>query len=159
VLAFVLNNFNTAATALVPPTQQGSPNATTSAITPPTPDNNLIAQTASQVDQKTAPPVDVPPNADIPPTSVTAIDGTVTNTTIAAVSAANSTRRRDVGRLGKRQSGFEKIFDGLPAGQHDASIQGTAYLTYTVVNNATYNVQACLDWCAGIDECGACFPT
>ncbi|KAJ7867231.1 hypothetical protein B0H14DRAFT_3590403 [Mycena olivaceomarginata] len=50
-------------------------------------------------------------------------------------------------------SGFEKLFDGLPVGQHDASIEGTAYLTYTVVNNATYNVQACLDWCAGINGC------
>ncbi|KAF7334503.1 hypothetical protein MVEN_02279800 [Mycena venus] len=122
-------------------------------LPPPTPDNDLIAQTANQVDQKSAPPVDAPPNADVPPTSVTAIDGTVTNSTIDGVSASNSTRRRDVGRLGKRQSGFEKIFDGLPADQHDASIQGTAYLTYTVVNNATYNVQACLDWCADIDEC------
>ncbi|KAF7356083.1 hypothetical protein MVEN_00938200 [Mycena venus] len=119
---------------------------------PPTPDNNLIAQTANQVDQKTSPPVDAPPNADVPPTSVTAVDGTVTNSSIAAVSAGG-TRRRDVGRLGKRASGFEKVFDGLPADQHDASIQGTAYLTYTVVNNATYNVKACLDWCTTVKGC------
>ncbi|KAF7334515.1 hypothetical protein MVEN_02281000 [Mycena venus] len=141
------------ATAIVPPSQKGAPNQTPDDFTPPTPDNDLIAQTANQVDQKSAPPVDAPPNADVPPTSVTAIDGTVTNSTIGGVSAGNSTRRRDVGRLGKRQSKFEKIFDGLPADQHDASIQGTAYLTYTVVNNATYNIQACLDWCAGINEC------
>jgi hypothetical protein len=102
----------------------------------------------------------VPPNVDVPPTGVTAIDGTVTNTTIADVSASNSTRRRDVGRrrnigrFGKRQSGFEKVFDGLAAGQHDASIQGTAYLTYTVVNNATYNVKACTDWCTTVKGCG-----
>ncbi|KAF7369338.1 hypothetical protein MVEN_00262300 [Mycena venus] len=99
------------------------------------------------------PPIDAPPNADVPPTAVTAVDGTVTNSSIADVSASNSTRRRDVGRFGKRQSGFEKVFDGLPADQHDASIQGTAYLTYTVVNNATYNVDACLKWCATVPGC------
>lgn len=116
-----------------------------------TPDNALIVQTAFQVDQKSGPSVDAPPNASIPPTTVTAVDGTLTNTTVAD---AGPFRLRDAGRLGKRDSGFEKLFDGLAVGQHDASIEGTAYLTYTVVNNATYNVQACLDWCAGIDECG-----
>jgi hypothetical protein len=124
-------------------------------VTPPKPDNDLIAQTAGQVDQKAAPPVDAPPNADVPPTGVTAVDGTVTNATIAEVSA---TRRRDVGRFGKRQSGFEKVFDGKPADQKDASIEGTAYLTYTVVPNSTYNVQACLDWAAKIDGCGEFLP-
>jgi hypothetical protein len=115
------------------------------------PDNALIVQTASQVDQKSGPSVDAPPNASIAPTVVTAMDGTLTNST---VTDAGPSRRRDVGRLGKRDSGFEKLFDGISVGQHDASIEGTAYLTYTVVNNATYNVQACLDWCAGIDGCG-----
>ncbi|KAJ7302501.1 hypothetical protein DFH08DRAFT_905103 [Mycena albidolilacea] len=56
--------------------------------------------------------------------------------------------------VAKREAGkFEKVFDGLPADQHDASIQGTAYLTYTVVNNATYNVQGCLDWCSTVKGC------
>ncbi|KAF8147366.1 hypothetical protein K438DRAFT_2090621 [Mycena galopus ATCC 62051] len=35
---------------------------------------------------------------------------------------------------------------------HDASIEGTAYMTYTVVDNSTY-IQACLDYCAGIEGC------
>ncbi|KAK7008308.1 hypothetical protein R3P38DRAFT_3211310 [Favolaschia claudopus] len=131
------------AVALVPPGHQGLPHQSPDAATdttPPTPDNDLIAATASQVDQKTSPPIDTPPNADVPPHL--------------HVSSANATRR-DLGRLGKRTAKpqFEKIFDGLPAGQHDASVQGTAYLTYTVVNNATYNVQACLDWCTKIDGC------
>ncbi|KAJ7227727.1 hypothetical protein B0H12DRAFT_238906 [Mycena haematopus] len=141
------------ATALTPPALQGLPGQTPDAVTPPTSDNDLIAQTVGQVNQKTAAPIDTPPDADVPPTSVTAIDGTVTNATIADVSAANSTRRRDTGRLGKRQSGFKKLFDGLAVGQHDASIEGTAYLTYTVVDNSTYNVQACLDWCTTIEGC------
>jgi hypothetical protein len=120
------------------------------------PDNDAIAQTAGKVDQKSGPAVNAAPNTDVPPTTVTAVDGTLTNTTVADA-ASGPTRRRDVGRFGKRQPGFEKVFDGKPTGEHDASIQGTAYLTYTVVNNATYNVQACLDWCAGINGCGACF--
>ncbi|KAJ7690901.1 hypothetical protein B0H14DRAFT_848414 [Mycena olivaceomarginata] len=138
------------ATAILPPGLQGLPNQPVDDVTPPKPDNDLIAQTAGQVDQKAAPPVDAPPNADVPPTGVTAVDGTVTNATIAEVSA---TRRRDVGRFGKRQSGFEKVFDGKPADQKDASIEGTAYLTYTVVPNSTYNVDACLAWAAKIDGC------
>ncbi|KAJ7486762.1 hypothetical protein FB451DRAFT_1391650 [Mycena latifolia] len=140
------------ATALVPPSDQGVPNAPTTDLPPPaTPDNDVIAQTAGQVDQKSGPAPDAAPNADVPPTVVTALDGTLTNTTIA--NAASGTRRRDVGRFGKRQANFVEVFAPLPAGQHDGSIEGTAYLTYTVVNNATYNVQACLDWCAGIDGC------
>ncbi|KAJ7827813.1 hypothetical protein B0H14DRAFT_3720112 [Mycena olivaceomarginata] len=153
------------ATAIVPPGHQGLPNQTPADITHPTPDNAAIVDTASQVDQKTAPPVDTPPNAAVAPTVVTAVDGTVTNTTIADISSTSSHRRRHhqiarkFGRaagdgFGKRQAGkFEKVFDGLPADQHDASIQGTAYLTYTVVNNATYNVQGCLDWCANVKGC------
>ncbi|KAJ7853310.1 hypothetical protein B0H14DRAFT_3108485 [Mycena olivaceomarginata] len=141
------------ATAIVPPGHQGSPHQPVDDVPAPTPDNDLIAQTVGQVDQKTGPPVDAPPNADVPPTGVTAIDGTVTNSTIAEVSAGNSARRRNAGRFGKRQSGFKKIFDGKPADQKDASIEGTAYLTYTVVPNSTYNVDACLNWAAKIDGC------
>ncbi|KAJ7431038.1 hypothetical protein B0H11DRAFT_2132482 [Mycena galericulata] len=42
---------------------------------------------------------------------------------------------------------FTEVFSGLAPGAHDASIEGPAYLTYTVVSNATYNVAACQDWC------------
>ncbi|KAF8142865.1 hypothetical protein K438DRAFT_1768600 [Mycena galopus ATCC 62051] len=138
-------------TAIIPPGHQGLPNQTPDPITHPTTDNAVIVQTATQVTQKTAPPADTPPNAVVPPTLVTAIDGTLTNSTVADVSSSTPTRRRR--RFGKRQAGYEKIFDGLPADQHDASIEGTAYLTYTVVSNATYNVQACLDWCTTIQGC------
>ncbi|KAJ7444465.1 hypothetical protein FB451DRAFT_1434334 [Mycena latifolia] len=149
---FALAALFVSATALVPPGHQGVPNApTTDTPPPPTPDNAAIVQTAGQVDQKGGAASDAAPNTDVPPTTVTALDGTVTNTTIA--DATNSARRRDVGRFGKRQANFKQVFAPLPAGQHDGSIQGTAYLTYTVVNNATYNVQACLNWCAGIDGC------
>ncbi|KAF7303810.1 hypothetical protein MIND_00610700 [Mycena indigotica] len=146
--------------AIVPPGQQGSPNQPidVSENDAPTTDTDSIVQTAGQVDQKSSPPIDAPPSSDVPPTTVTALDGALTNATVSEVSGSSNTTststRRSVGRLGQRTSGFTKVFDGLPAGKHDASIQGTAYLTYTVVDNSTYNVQACLDWCTQrVDGC------
>ncbi|KAJ7673805.1 hypothetical protein DFH06DRAFT_1467248 [Mycena polygramma] len=135
--------------ALVHPGQQGSPNTSISASVPPMPDNALIAQTANQVDQKGGAAFDAPPDIAVPPTAVTAVDGTLTNDTVADASTSGTAKRREI----KRQSEFEKVFDALPAGQHDASIEGTAYLTYTLVNNATYNIAACTDWCATVDGC------
>ncbi|KAJ7736590.1 hypothetical protein DFH07DRAFT_779660 [Mycena maculata] len=149
---FALAALLVSAAAVVPPAQQGLPGAPdNTTANAPTPDNESIVQTAGQVNQKTSAPVDTPPDASVPPTTVTAVDGTVTNTTIAGASAG--TRRRSAGRLGKRQSGYTEIFKPLPASEHDASIEGTAYLTYTVVSNATYDVQACLDFCDTVDGC------
>ncbi|KAJ7315413.1 hypothetical protein DFH08DRAFT_942928 [Mycena albidolilacea] len=137
--------------AIVPPGHQGAPHQISEDRTAPTSNNILIVQTVDRVDQKTSAPVDAPPNLDVAPTMVTAVDGNIVNTTIAT---ANSESRRDLERFIKpRQSGFKKIFDGLPAAQKDASIQGTAYLTHTVVNNATYNVKACTDWCTTVEGC------
>ncbi|KAJ6534234.1 hypothetical protein B0H19DRAFT_1185596 [Mycena capillaripes] len=139
--------------AIVPPTQKGVPHQTEDDTTPPTTDNDAIAQTANQVDQKNCPPVDAPPSTDVPPTTVTAVDGTLTNSTVADASSGSSSRRRNIGRFGKRQSDYKEVFSPLPPGQHDASIQGTAYLTYTLVPNSTYSVQACTDWCSTVDSC------
>ncbi|KAF7333733.1 hypothetical protein MVEN_02329700 [Mycena venus] len=141
------------ASSIVPPALQGAPHQIPDSPPAPTPNNSLIVQTANQVDQKAGAPFDAPPNLDVPPTMVTALDGKITNTSIPDIPAANATRRGAVERFRKRQSGFENIFHGLPANQHDASIQGTAYLTYTVVDNATYNVQACTDWCTTVQGC------
>ncbi|KAJ6511634.1 hypothetical protein DFH09DRAFT_1100386 [Mycena vulgaris] len=149
---FALAALFLSATAVVPPGHQGVPNAPTADIVAPTTDTAAIADTAGQVNQKSGAPVDAAPNADVPPTAVTALDGTLTNASIPDLSAAPSARR-DLGRLGKRQSGFEQVFAPLPAGQHDGSIEGTAYLTYTVVNNATYNVKDCTDFCARTTGC------
>ncbi|KAF7360876.1 hypothetical protein MSAN_01117200 [Mycena sanguinolenta] len=147
---FLLAALLTSARAVVAPGDQGAPQQVRVNIAPPTPDNTLIAQTANQVDQKSGVPLNAPPNLDVPPTMVTAVDGKLTNTTIPALSALSSEDRRDI-QL--RQSGYQNIFQGLPPNQHDAAIEGTAYLTYTVVNNATYNIQACTDWCNTIEGC------
>ncbi|KAJ6523252.1 hypothetical protein DFH09DRAFT_1047313 [Mycena vulgaris] len=133
------------ATAIVPPGHRGIPGAPPNNTPASTPDNDSILQAAGQVSQKSGAAHDELPNAVVAPTTVTAIDGTVTNSTIAAASV--STRRRRARRFGKRTSAFKQVFSGLAPDVHDASIEGTAYLTYTVVNNATYNVQACQDWC------------
>jgi hypothetical protein len=148
-----------AASDIVPPGQQGAFNqAITQSSDGPTTDADLIAQTVGQVNQKAGAPDDEAPDADIPPTQVTAIDGALTSSTVADVTGSSSAHRRRprhyFGRFDRRQSGFEEIFEGLPANQHDASIEGTAYLTYTLVPNSTYNVDACLAWAATIDGCG-----
>ncbi|KAJ7120200.1 hypothetical protein C8R44DRAFT_173581 [Mycena epipterygia] len=120
--------------------------------TAPMPDHAAIVAAVTQVDQKAGVTSDAAPNADVPPTIVTAVDGTLTNTTVADV-PTGGTRRRNAGRFGKRDDGFKEIFAPQDATQHDAAIEGTAYLTYTLVPNSTYNVDACLDWCAGINGC------
>ncbi|KAJ7710549.1 hypothetical protein B0H17DRAFT_915040, partial [Mycena rosella] len=147
-----------AASAIVPPGQQGSFNQSiTQSSDGSTTDANLIAQTAGQVNQKSGAPDDEAPDANIPLTSVTAIDGVLMSATVADVTGSTSSHRRRprhyFGRFDRRQSGFEEIFAGLPADQHDAAIEGTAYLTYTLVPNSTYNVDACLAWAATIDGC------
>ncbi|KAJ7509556.1 hypothetical protein B0H11DRAFT_1252171 [Mycena galericulata] len=142
------------ATALTPPGQQGLPNQPADSTTSPTTDSDSIVQTVGQVNQKTSGAADAPPNAAVPPTTVTALDGTVTNTTIAGASTSTTRRDIDIGRFGKRQAGqYVEIFSPLAAGVHDASIEGTAYLTYTVVSNATYNIADCLAFCDTVDGC------
>ncbi|KAJ7509562.1 hypothetical protein B0H11DRAFT_1252306 [Mycena galericulata] len=152
---FALAALLVSVTALVPPGLQGPPNQVPANTTAPTTDSNLIAQTAGEVSQKSSGPVDAPPNAAVPPTAVTALDGAIVNTTIAGASTS-TTRRREIGigRFGRRQTGeYVEIFAPLPAGVHDASIEGIAYLTYTIVNNATYNIGDCLAFCDTVDGC------
>ncbi|KAJ6590231.1 hypothetical protein B0H10DRAFT_2233717 [Mycena sp. CBHHK59/15] len=133
------------ASAIVAPGHRGTSNTPQNDTTPDsTPDSSVIVQTAQQVDQKSGASTDAPPNADVPPTSVTAVDGDLTNQTVTSVA---SSRRS----LGKRATGYEMVFNSSAG--HDASIEGTAYLTYTVVNNATYNVKACTDWCSTVEGC------
>ena len=36
---------------------------------------------------------------------------------------------------------------GTGPSDRNAAVEGTVYLTYTLVPNATYNVDTCLDYC------------
>ncbi|KAF7313198.1 hypothetical protein MKEN_01006300 [Mycena kentingensis (nom. inval.)] len=148
----------------------GLPNQPIDSFDPvePSTDSASIAQTVSDVSasgiQLSGPSVDAAPSDTVPPTTVLALDGTLTdvNTTVAQVAGSNttdlgsSTPRRSVGRLGKRTSGFKKVFDAKPKGEADAAIQGVAYLTYTLVSNLTTfaaGEAACVEWAAKIENC------
>jgi len=52
-------------------------------------------------------------------------------------------------------SDYEEVFTGSGTGPNDrdASIEGTAYLTFGLVDNSTYNVDACLAFCDSVDQC------
>ena len=75
---------------------------------------------------------------------------------IDAVVASSTNSRRSLNLAKRLTSGYEQVFAGTGTGPNDrdASIEGTAYLTYTVVDNSTYNVQQCLDFCDRVDGCG-----
>lgn len=130
-------------------------------LNPPPPANNTlniegtetdvdtIVSTAHIVDQKSGAPNDAPPDQPPPPTTVTAVDGQLMNETI----PTNATRRSLYRRL---LDGYQVVFEGTGMGSsdRDASIQGTAYLTYTLIPNNTYNVDDCLRFCDSVKGCG-----
>ncbi|KAG5641155.1 hypothetical protein DXG03_005881 [Asterophora parasitica] len=82
-----------------------------------------------------------------------AIDGKVLD-----VSISGQTGNRVAGRpnLAERAPVYIRQFAGTGTGPNarDGSIEGDGYLTYTVVNNATYNVAACLNFCTSVNGCG-----
>ncbi|KAK7470147.1 hypothetical protein VKT23_001587 [Stygiomarasmius scandens] len=141
---------------VVPPALQGQPDANSQVdVTGATTDTDSIVSTASQVDQKAGANTDAPPNLPPNSTSITAIDGNLVNTTVDAVVASSTNSRRSLNLAKRLTSGYEQVFAGTGTGPNDrdASIEGTAYLTYTVVDNSTYNVQQCLDFCDRVDGC------
>ncbi|KIJ30951.1 hypothetical protein M422DRAFT_267472, partial [Sphaerobolus stellatus SS14] len=111
-------------------------------------DTATIVLTANIVDQKSGPPDDVPPNEPVPDTAVIAVDGKVT---VSGTPSRRSLPRRTMQK--RSPSDYKLLFNGTGTGPNDrdASIDGTAYLTYTVVPNSTYSVDACLDFCDGVD--------
>jgi hypothetical protein len=139
-------------TNIVPPASKGTWDDPSNALdlTGTETDSDAIASTANLVDQKSGAAGDVDPNPPVPPVTVTAVDGTLTNTTVTRRSTpATGLFRRDA-------SDYELVFSGSGTGptDRDASIEGTAYLTFTLVPNSTYNVNACLDFCSSVETCG-----
>ena len=117
-------------------------------------DTDIIVATANNVDQKSGAAVDSLPNQPVAITTLTAIDGSL----ITAGSGGNSSSRRRFAERSTRRSSsdYELIFPGTGTGPYDrdAAIEGTAYLTYTLVPNATYNVDDCLNKCDQVETCG-----
>ena len=122
-------------------------------------DTENIVSTVYNVDQKSGAD-DTPPNQPVPDTAITAVDGVLT--TDGGSGDANGSSRRSLfserltGRDDSEPSDYECVFSGTGTGPNDrdASIEGTAYLTYNLVSNATYNVDACLRECDKVDICG-----
>lgn len=141
-------------TTIVPPASQGAWNDPANALdlTGTTTDTDTIVSTANIVDQKSGATGD--PDQPIPETTITAVDGQLT-----AAGTANSTsssRRRSTEIFRRDASDYELVFSGTGTGPNDrdGSIEGTAYLTFTLVPNSTYNVDACLAFCDSVELCG-----
>ncbi|KAG5635908.1 hypothetical protein H0H81_009689 [Sphagnurus paluster] len=144
-------SINAATTGIVPPSQRGQPDSFGPGIDLNTTITNTdhIESTVPLVDQKAGANDDTPPNSPVPVTVVTALDGQLVNSTIADIAVAQRPT------LAKRDTAYEQVFagNGVNFADRDGSIQGTAYLTYTVVSNSTYNVQDCLDFCSRVNGC------
>lgn len=140
---------NAATTGIIPPSQRGKPDSFGPGIDLSNTITNAehIENTVPLVDQKAGANDDTPPNSPVPATSVTAIDGQLVDTTVDAAARRPNLAKRDVT--------YEQVFAGSGSSftDRDGSIEGTAYLTYTVVSNSTYNVQACLDFCTRVNGC------
>ncbi|KAJ7043695.1 hypothetical protein C8F04DRAFT_727388 [Mycena alexandri] len=133
--------------------QEFSNNPTAGDAPPTTNAQNLtdvatIIRTVTLVDQKSgAPADDTPPGLPQAPTMLTALDGEII---VSAVDGLNST---DTGPGRRSASDYGLVFNGTEA--NDAAIQGTAYLTYTLVSNnsAAQGLDECLDFCDNTPGC------
>jgi hypothetical protein len=124
-------------------------------------DSSTIADAASTVDQKTGPAPDEvpdqPANTTVTVMDSQPVDNIPVNTTT-TTSNDDSRRRRNIpGRFAKRvqddSANYRQIFDGTGTGpdDRDGSIQGSAYLMYTLINNFTYDVNS---FCDSVSGCG-----
>lgn len=124
-----------------------------------------ILHTLAMVKQKTGVAIDARPGEPVPETMVTAVDGQLTKSVIPGRRSSWSRRdskdarnqRNSEARVVKRTNPeYTQVFTGTGTGpkDRDGSIEGTAYLTYSVVSNSTYNVDACLAACDKVTGCG-----
>ncbi|KAK7033638.1 hypothetical protein VNI00_012638 [Paramarasmius palmivorus] len=148
--------------AFVYPVDRADPSANTNALdlSGTSTDSSSIAATVAQVDQKGGATGDAPPNQPPPETAVTAVDGNVLDTSIPV---SNTPTRRALlqeraasARFRRQNLGnYKQVFAGTGTGPNDrdGSIQGTAYLTYTIVPNNTYSIEPCLAFCDRVSGC------
>ena len=110
-------------------------------------DTQSIVSTALNINQKTT--ATGAPDQPVNSTTVTAVDGSILSTPVSSTSSRRELSRRSA-------ANYELVFNGTGVGptDRDASIEGTAYLTFTTVNNATYNVADCLAFCDSVPTCG-----
>ncbi|KAF8178700.1 hypothetical protein BJ912DRAFT_649320 [Pholiota molesta] len=143
-------------TNIIPPASKGLPfnPATAIDLSDTVTDTDTIISTAQTIDQKSGPTGS--PDQPVPDTAVTAVDGQIT-TAGSANSTDIPTRRSFSRHAPSRRSprAYELAFSGSGTGpsDRDASIHGTAFLTFTTVNNATYNIADCEAFCDTTDNC------
>ncbi|KAF5371852.1 hypothetical protein D9615_009543 [Tricholomella constricta] len=127
-------------------------------------DEAHIARTLALMDQKRGVVDGALPDHPVANTMVTALDGKLSNIVIASTRRSAWSRRdprRDRSTQHRRHvakhtsSGYTQVFAGTGTGHkdRDGSIEGTAYLTYSLVSNSTYNVDACLASCDRVAGC------
>ncbi|KAJ7255521.1 hypothetical protein B0H12DRAFT_1233119 [Mycena haematopus] len=117
--------------------------------------NNLtdVFDTAKVINQaRCAPADDTPPGLPPASTMVTALDGEIMLNNISdssSIDLLHAARRRDF-------FDYELVFAGTA--DNDAPVQGTAYLTYTLVSNSSYDQgkTECLDFCTKTEGCVFC---
>jgi hypothetical protein len=119
-------------------------------------DTTSIADTISAVDQKASVPIDALPEHAPPVTVVSAVDGSVTGVSVVNATTANIDSTANV-TLSRRsdfsRSDFHQVFARSDS-DRDCAIEGTAYLTYKLISNATYDENACINFCASVEGCG-----
>lgn len=165
-VAITLGTAATLATAanitvqVTPPALKGAPATTNNTLdtTGSYTDASSIVSTVNVVNQKSGATDSSPPGQAAASTVITADNGQLTTSGSLRrreKTLGHSSRGLNKGNIAKRLPyGFTQVFTGLKPGDHDASIEGTAYLTYSLVPNSTYNVDACLDFCDQVDGCG-----
>ncbi|KAF8625148.1 hypothetical protein AX17_006926 [Amanita inopinata Kibby_2008] len=146
---------------VVPPASQGKAFSTGPTIESQNRITNIdqIITTARRVRQKAgATGSNAPPDEPAQAVAVTAMDGTLGASAVpgnGSTPTALEMREDDIAAEGQILPGFTQVFAGTGTGprDRDASIEGTAFLTYTVVPNSTYNVNACLAFCNRVPGC------
>ncbi|KAF8632774.1 hypothetical protein AX17_004761 [Amanita inopinata Kibby_2008] len=143
---------------IIPPAHQGKSVSNKDQTRHPETDTNKIVSTVHIVHQKGGADSNAHPNQAPLRTSVTAVDGRVEHQAVPRDDKEHSghRKREDGINIEKRiLPGYTQVFAGTGTGpdDRDAAIEGTAYLTYTVVPNSTYNVDACLEFCNRVPGC------
>ncbi|KAF7308465.1 hypothetical protein HMN09_00695400 [Mycena chlorophos] len=113
-------------------------------------DVSSIFDTANIVQQKQGAPSNSPPTGQVAATTVTAVDGQLVNATVPNIGS-----RAYASRARRSADDYEMLFEGAPAGQADAAVFGTAFLTWALVPNDTYasGLDACMDECDSTNGC------
>ncbi|GLB44424.1 hypothetical protein LshimejAT787_1700510 [Lyophyllum shimeji] len=140
---------------IIPPAQNGIPDLLQNVtVLDPMTESQSIEATVPLVDQKAGANGDAPPNHPVPDTVVTAVDGHVVDSE-SRFSVPSTNSRSTSGSAKRSVSRYHQVFGGTGTGPNDrdSSVEGTGYLTYTAVPNATYNIDACLDYCSSVKGC------